>query len=145
MAIYRPPKPRWPLATGTALIGLAVGLIFGGLLFRSDPDATESVSLIKTKMLSAAGSLEVAAVEYAESVEDGEVLSEPEYEGALGAVRSSRAAFDEVRPGLEGLAPERTTPIVDLYDEIETLMEAQAPDAEVEEALGRLEALLKGE
>ena len=145
MAIYRPPKPRWPFATGMALVGLAVGLILGALLFRSDPDTTESVSLIRTKLLSAAGSLDVAAVEYAESVEDGEVVSEPEYQGALGAVRSSRAGFDEVLSGLEVLAPDRAAPIEDLYGEVDALMEARAPDAEVEEALGRLEDLLKGE
>ncbi|MEA2498766.1 MAG: hypothetical protein QOH26_1171 [Actinomycetota bacterium] len=128
-----------------AVLGLIVGLIIGALIGRSDPDPSESVSLIRTSLLSAAGSLDVATVEYQESVEDGAVVSRPEYDGALDAIRSSRGSFEEVRTAVEVLAPERVDSIEELYDEVEAQMEAMAPATEVEATLQELEALLKGQ
>ena len=145
MAIYRPPKPRWPLAVGTCIAGVAVGILIGLLIGRTETPLAESVPAITSTLVSARGSLEVAAIEYAESVRGGEVAKEAEYEGALGAVRSSQEKFNRVRAGLEALAPSRVGPIDDLYAEVQDLMEAKAPATDVAAALSELEALLTGE
>lgn len=145
MAIYRPPKPRWPLAVATAVVGVLVGFLGGYLMGDKPPEPTDSISAIKTSLLSASGSLDVASVEYRESVVSGTVERPREYEGALGAVRSSREQFTEVRGALTSLGVERVDAIDDLYDEIEAAMEARADVDEVEEALSELRALLEAE
>ena len=143
MAIYRPPKPRWPLAVATGVLGVLVGLGVGYLLGDTPPDPTDSVGAIRTSLISASGSLEVAAVEYEESVVDGEVESSQEYEGALAAVRSSRSKLSDVRAALDELAPERIGAIDEGYDEVVALMEARADATEVQRALDDLRELLE--
>lgn len=145
MAIYRPPKPRWPLAVAFGVTGLVVGLLTGLALGGSDPDPREAGQEIKAALVSAAGSLEVAGIEYEESVSDGEVTKEAEYEGALSALDSSRARYDEVRPVLVSLFPSQVEPIDDLYGEIERLMRSRSDPAQVKAALEELESVLKGE
>ncbi|MDQ3955011.1 MAG: hypothetical protein M3285_05630 [Actinomycetota bacterium] len=143
MAIYRPPKPRWPLAIATGALGVLVGLGVGYLLGDKPPDPTDSVRAIRTSLISAAGSLEVAAVEYEESVVDGEVIRAREYEGALAAVRSSRSKLSDVRAALDELAPERIAAIDEGYDEVVALMEDGADATEVQGALDDLRSLLE--
>ncbi len=143
MAIYRPPKPRWPMAIATGALGVLVGLGVGYLLGDKPPDPTDSVRAIRTSLISAAGSLEVAAVEYEESVVDGEVIRAREYEGALAAVRSSRSKLSDVRAALDELAPERIAAIDEGYDEVVALMEDGADATEVQGALDDLRSLLE--
>lgn len=143
MAIYRPPKPRWPPAVATGILGLLVGLGAGYLLGDKPPDPTDSVRAIRTSLISASGSLEVAAVEYEESVVDGEVVRAPEYEGALAAVRSSRSKLSDAREALDELAPERIGAIDDGYEEVIALMEDRADATEVQRALDDLRELLQ--
>jgi hypothetical protein len=145
VAIYRPPKARWPLAVAVGVGGVLVGLITGLALGSSDPDPEEAGREIKAALVSAAGSLEVAAIEYEESVADGEVTRETEYEGALGALDSSRARYDDVRPVLVSLFPSQVEPIDDLYGEIEQLMRSRSDPTHVNAALQELESILKGE
>jgi hypothetical protein len=144
MAIYRPPKPRWPLAVAAfaagALIGLALGFALGGDEF----DATEAAAEIRTTLAAAGGILEVAGIEYAEAVQDGEVQAEAEYRGALDALENSRERYTEVEPALETLAPEKAAEISDAYGAIETMMADIADEQGVETALDELESLLTG-
>src|SRR5687768_16798940 len=99
MAIYRPPKRRWTVAVATGLIGLLLGLLLGWGLLRPEPDPADVLGDLRATLISAAGTLEVVAIEYAESVEDGEVVAEPEYRGARDALASSRQTYEEVREG----------------------------------------------
>lgn len=145
MAIYRPPKARWPLATATAIGGALIGLL-AGLAFGSEEfDAAESARRIRSILTTAAASVEVADVEYRESVDDGEVVAEAEFEGALAAVASSRSRFAQARPALDVLFPAHVEPIESLYDEIEQSMEAHADETNVTSLLQRLQAMLQGE
>lgn len=144
MAIYRPPKPRWRLALVSALGGLLVGLLAGLILGSDEPDPTTAAHEIRSTLAAAAGSLEVAAIEYEESVADGAVVREPEYEGALGALESSRQRFSEVRAALVSLFPDQVEPIEDLYDAIERGMTAHVDAAEISADVDRLIALLEG-
>jgi hypothetical protein len=133
------------LAVAVGVGGVLVGLITGLALGSSDPDPEEAGREIKAALVSAAGSLEVAAIEYEESVADGEVTRETEYEGALGALDSSRARYDDVRPVLVSLFPSQVEPIDDLYGEIEQLMRSRSDPTEVNAAIQELESILKGE
>jgi hypothetical protein len=126
---------------GGVVVGLITGLAFGS----SDPDPREAGREIKAALVSAAGSLEVAAIEYEESVSDGEIVREAEYDGAVSALDSSRARYDEVRPVLAALFPSQVTPIDELYGEIEQLMRARSDPARVTAVLQQLESVLKGE
>ena len=144
MAIYRPPKARWPLAVGAGVAGLLIGLLMGLLAGREEFDPAESGAVIKTRMISAAGSLDVAAVEYAESVAKGEVTSPAEFDGALAAVSSSRAKFSEVRPALETVFSRQIAAIEGLYDDAEGSMRSHERPQTVTSLLVRLQRLLKG-
>ncbi len=125
--------------------GVLVGLVTGLALASSDPNPQEAGQEIKAALVSVAGSLEVAAIEYEESVSDGEVTKEAEYEGALSALDSSRTRYGEVRPVLVSLFPSQVEPIDDLYGEIEQLMRSRSDPARVTAGLQELESILKGE
>ena len=144
MAIYRPPKPRWPLAVGALVVGLLLGLAIGFALGGEEFDAADAATEISGTLTTATGSLEVAAIEYAEAVEGGEVQAEAEYRGAIDAVESSRSQYAEVEPAVAGIAPEVAGAIEGKYDEVEGLMADLADEQEVEQALSELEELLAG-
>ena len=144
MAIYRPPKPRWPLIVGALVVGLLIGLALGFALGSEEFDAADAATEIRGTLATAGGSLEVAAIEYAEAVEGGEGQAEAEYRGAVDAVESSREQYAEVEAAVEGIAPEVAAEITDKYDEIEGLMSDLADEQEVEQALSELEGLLTG-
>lgn len=145
MAIYRPPKARWPLALAAGIGGLLLGLLLGLALKSGDPDPTEAAQNVKAELLSAAGSLEVAAIEYDEAVEEGEVVREAEYRGALDAVTSARSRYADVRPALAQLSPALAAGIDTAFDNAEQMMQDSAGEEEVASALRNLERLLKGD
>ncbi len=144
MAIYRPPKARWPLTLAAAVAGLLIGLLMGLLAGREEFDPAESGEVINATLSSAAGSLDVAAVEYAESVAEGEVTNQAEFDGALAAVSSSRAKFSEVRPALEMVFSRQIAAIEGLYDDAEGSMRSHARPQTVTSLLVRLQGLLEG-
>jgi hypothetical protein len=145
VAIYRPPKARWPLALAVGVIALLAGIAIGLLLGSSDPDPVEATQKVKAELVAAAGALEVAAIEYEESVSEGEVERQEEYDGALDAIDSARDRFVAVRPALASLVPALADEIDDAFANSEQLMGDLADPAEVGAALGELEGLLKGD
>ncbi len=122
-----------------------MGLVAGLLLGADDVDPTTAAHEIRSSLLAAAGSLEVAGIEYEESVADGEIVRQPEYEGALSALRSSRDRFDEVRPALVTLFRDRVEPIDALYDEIEQAMTERVDPADITTSIEALISLLEGD
>ena len=144
MAIYRPPKSRWPPALAAGLAGLVLGALGGALYAGEDPDPVVAAREVRAALLSAAGSLEVAAVEYEESVRDGEVVERAEYRGARDALQSSRASFEDVRAALVLLAPERAAQIGTAYDGIESMVEHLEDPAVVTEDMAELRRRLSG-
>ena len=143
MAIYRPPKARWPVALAAALGGLLVGLLVGAVALSDDPDPRDAVVEIQSTLVSAAGSLEVAGIEYDEAVEGTEVAQDAEYDGALAAIESSRARYGEVRGALDVLAPAYAEGVDSLYAECRELMDAPAEVTAVLECLDHLESVLE--
>lgn len=142
MAIYRPARARWPLAVAVGVVALIVGVLVG-LALTGDDDATGAEE-IQSALFGAAGSVEVAAIEYEEAVVGGgDVTSTSEYKGARDALQSGRARYAEVRAPLQTLAPERVEELDAAFDAAEELMESEAEASEVVAALEDLETLLK--
>lgn len=143
MAIYRPARARWPLAVAVGVVALIVGVIAGVAL--SGDDGAGDAEEIQAALFSAAGSVEVAGIEYEEAVAaGGDITSRSEYAGARDALESGRARYLEVRDSLDSLAPERVDALDEAFDEADGLMADAADSDEVGAALDRLEDLLKG-
>ena len=145
MAIYKPPKARWPLAVFVGVAALLVGIGIGLLLGTEEPDAAEGVRLVQQELTAAAAGLEVAGIEYAEAVDDGEVVNETEYQGALDALDSSRVRFESVQRPLETLAPSLSDEIATAYNDAQEAMESNAATKDVQAILDELAELLKGD
>lgn len=143
MAIYRPPKPRWPLATAMGVVGILTGALIGFVVGGQDPDPVEAAEKTRSTLASAAGTLEVVAIEYEESVDDGLVVREAEYRGALDALESSRQRFEESLPAIEVLAPDRGDELAARYEELEQLMSEKADPQRVESIAEDLAEMLK--
>lgn len=144
VAIYRPPQARWPLALAAGIGGLLIGMVAGLVLGSDDPDPNETASAIRATLAAAAGSLEVAQIEYREAVSDGGVERRTEYEGSLDALDSSRSNYRTVRPALETLVPSLVQEVDDLYQRCTSLMKAPSDVPDVSACLVRLGELLKG-
>jgi hypothetical protein len=141
VAIYRPSKPRWPALLGAAVMGLLIGL-GAGILLRPDPDPVAAARDMSADLAGAAGLLEVAQVEYEESVSGTEVISPREYRAARAALSRSRNRFGDARPALEALSDSAAKAIDAGYDRIQALMGEPAPPVRVAAALRRLARLL---
>jgi hypothetical protein len=145
VAIYRPKQPRWRLAVPVGLVALAVGFGLGwGLRGDDPPDPVEALSSLRSTLTSAAGTLEVVDVEYRESVRDGEVVNESEYDGARAALQRSRQRYLGGRSALLVLDRDLVTSADALYSDIERLVDERAPTEEVTQATGDLADLLTG-
>ena len=142
MAIYRPPRSRWR----GRLWAIAGGLVVGGLLLwafgpEGTPSPAERASAARAELIAAEGVLEIVAIEYAESVEDGEVVAEAEYEGARSALARSRARYEAARADLAA-AGGSTEEIDAAYDRVTSLMDQRVPNTRLSSALEKLTALL---
>ena len=126
------------------MVALAIGLV-AGLALGSDPDPAASAQEVRAELASAAGALEVASIEYEESVSQGEITRQAEYDGAISAVASARARYSGVRPALASLVPSLASQIDEGFDRCEELMASVADPPEVAATLGELEGLLKGD
>lgn len=142
MAIYRPPKSRWPIAIAVGIVALIVGVI-AGLLMNQGGDDAPGVADVQSALLAAAGSVEVAAIEYEEAVSGGDVANDTEYRGAQDALASGHDRYQEVRGDLAEIAPERVDEIDSAFARAEGLMEDAADPREVVPALEELEEALK--
>jgi hypothetical protein len=139
MAIYKPPPSRWRFALATGVIGLLIGLGIGAFfLGQADPDPTESIREIKTELVGVAGVLEVLEVEYRESVRDGEVENETEYQGAKDALARARTRFEEVSETLRAIDEDKVDEIDSQFDELGELIEERADADDVSSAIRRL-------
>ena len=145
MAIYKPPKARWPVAVFVGALGLLLGLGLGFALGQEEPDAAEGVRLVQQELAAAAAGLEVAEIEYTEAVDDSGVVEEVEYQGSLDTLESSRARYESVHDALAALAPDQAEEILESYKKVANAMRDTAPPDHVSAVLSGLSRLLKGE
>jgi hypothetical protein len=107
------------------IIGVALATVFA-----NEPDARDLVEEMRASLAGAGGVLEVVEVEYEESVEDGEVVAEPEYRGARAALDRSRERYDEGAETLAAFSPAAAREIEESYERIDDLMaDVESPEA----------------
>ncbi len=141
MAIYKPPPSRWRVSLATGVVGLLIGLGVGAFfLGRSDPNPTEAIRSIRTELTGVAGVLEVLEVEYRESVRDGKVVSDAEYQGAQDALERARSRFAGVRETLRAIDPERVEDIHGKFDDLRALLAGHAPASDVSSVVRELKS-----
>ncbi len=142
MAIYRPQRPRWRLALLTGAVGLFVGVLVGWGLLRPEPDPGEVLGDVRRTLASAAATLEVVEVEYAESVRNGRIVASPEYQGARDALASSRARYLEAREAVAAVAPNAASAIDASYGQLQRLIERRTAVENVSRVAGDLRQML---
>ena len=71
-------------------------------------------------------------VEYAEGVEDGRVVSAPEYQGARDALARSRELYGDARPVLAFVDAAEATRVDHGYQRLSAAVAARAPEEDVE-------------
>jgi hypothetical protein len=123
-------------------VGLLVGLVTGYLLAQDEPDPLALVADVRADVRAAAELLDVAKVEYRESVSDGEVASVREYGGARDALGRSRARFDRAARVLEPLDHRAAAQIDNAYERLGRMMGETAPSHDVIEAIEGLSSRL---
>jgi hypothetical protein len=144
MAIYRPPKPRWPAVLVAAVTGLLIGIVIGWLAFgRAEPDPQESLDRMRVAFNDAATTLEIVAIEYSESVDGPEVVNRSEYEGAVQALARSRTKYQEFRAAIAMVDQQSTQRIDSAYEELDRLVGEPASPEVVETKINELAALLQ--
>jgi hypothetical protein len=144
VAIYRPSRPRWRAIAVAAVLGLVVGVGLGvALASRSPSDPAAAVAPARTALVQASNTLEVASVEYEESVSETEVVARTEYEGARDALARSRRSYHEARPALEAIAAPTAAELDEAYDALERQMGEPAPPEQVGAAIDELGAALR--
>jgi hypothetical protein len=145
VAIYQPRQRRWPLALAAALLGGAAG--FGlGWAVRGEPvvDPVAAISEVRAGLASVAGTLEIVEIEYAEAVEDGQVVSEPEYGGARDALARARGRYRGLAPAHRSMDPESASEAGMLFDQLEGQIEDRAAPDDVTATVTQLTDVLDG-
>jgi hypothetical protein len=123
------------------VIGFGIGLAVSGREMSPAAVAED----FRSDLVAVAGSLEVAEIEYSESVSNGTVTRQAEYDGALAALESSESRYQDVEPALQSLDPFRADEISGLYDECSSAMHEKAEPTDVTECLKELRDLLRGD
>ena len=144
MAIYRPRRARWPAFLAGLVAGVVIGIVSALALVGDRPtDLADAARRMQRELDGAAGLLEVARIEYRESVVDGRVLSEPEYRASQAAVTRSRARYDTVVGALAVLDPARASDAGRRYDALADLMEEPADADRIDDASAALQEVLR--
>ena len=136
------------VAAGVA--GVAVGVVLGLALGGGDDDSDplQGVRDARSSLQRSANLLDIVAVEYAEGIEDGRVVSNPEHAGSRRAFDRSLELFSEARPVVEYVDAGQATRIDhgfaglgsdlgDRVDERRVEARARALAGALEEAIGR--------
>src|SRR5918999_2951501 len=144
MAIYRPRRARWPAFVGGLALGVVIGIVGALALVGDRPsDLADAARRMRQELDGAAGLLEVALIEYRESVVDGRVISEPEYRASQAAVARSRARYDSAAAALAMIDPARASDVSRRYDDLVGPMDEPADPDRVEETSAALQEVLR--
>ena len=132
------------LAAGVAgiLVGLAIGLAAGG--GDEDTDPVQGLRDARSSLTRAASLLDIVTVEYPQGVQNGEVASAPEYQGAVRAIGRSRNLYGEARPVLAYVSTDLVARTDAAYRRLREAANARAPAERVTAEARRLAAVLEG-
>lgn len=145
MSIYRPPKRHWPYTLAYSVGALVVGLLLGMAMFGGEQTSqSDVVSDVKLALSGARANLDVAKVEYRESVQAGRVVRAPEYRGALAALSRSRSRINEVREVLDLIPYQSSANFNTKYDEIGKSMRLKADPSNVDRQIDELSRAIRG-
>ena len=132
------------LAAGVAgiLVGLAIGLAAGGGDEETDP--LQGLRDARSALARAASLLDIVTIEYPQGVENGQVASGPEYQGAVRAIGRSRDLYGEARPVLAYESADLVARIDAAYRRLLQAANARAPEEPVTAQARRLAVVLEG-
>jgi hypothetical protein len=120
------------IAAGIAGIAIGIGV---GLALAGGDDETDPVTGLRDARNSlerAAGVLDIVTVEYAEGIDDGRVVSEPEYQGARRAIQRSRELYADARPVLAYVDADLATRIDHAFQRLAQEASARVSEQELE-------------
>ena len=144
MTISRPARRRWPAIVAAAMAGIVAGLLLGLALGGDDEsDPLSGVRDARSSLVRAAGVLEIVDVEYGQGIEDGRVVSAPEYRGASDAVRRSREHYAEARPVLAFIESDATARVDRAYEQLESAIAERVAQSDVDSQARALQQMLR--
>lgn len=135
MAIYRTQSRRPLVLVGIA--GLAIGLIVGGAVGRvSAPDLTSQLASARAEVRPILTSLDVVRIEYDSLLTGGD-------SGSPGAIARAKDAFTVRRDTFLLIDPDAAARLEAALDRVGSLVDAKAPQAELEAAVDEAEAVAR--
>ena len=136
MAIYRTQSRRPLVLIGLACLG--IGLVVGGVVGRlSAPDLTSQLAAARAEVRPILTSLEVVRIEYDAA---GQVAGDS---GSAGAIARAKDAFTARRDALFLIDPDAAARLEAALDRVGALVDAKAPQAELEAAVDEAEAVAR--
>jgi hypothetical protein len=117
-----------------ALAALVVGLVAGfaaGRASESDPSLASQVAELRDRLSPARDGIELVPGEYAQGVQGGEVVSEPEYGGAQAAVKRAQDAVAANRADLRALGADSADALERALTDLSQAMARKQDPAEV--------------
>lgn len=143
MAIYRPPKARWPLALAVGAVCLVAGLIAGYLAGgHGSDDPLSAARSLEQSLKGAAVPLDVAALEYRQGVKNGVVVNQDGYSGASANLARARSRYRDVESAVAAFDPTRASELDGSFERAARLIAGKASPDEVSAALERTKELL---
>jgi hypothetical protein len=116
------------------LAGIAIGIGVGLALAGGDDEGDPLTGLrdARNSLERSADVLDIVTVEYAEGIDDGRVVSEPEYQGARRAIQRSRELYADARPVLAYVDAELATRIDHAFQRLAQEASARVSEQELE-------------
>jgi hypothetical protein len=152
MSLYRQPgrtaaRTLAAIAVVAALAGGAIGYALGsGGDDGGDASLADAVAALRSDMAPVRNGLELVPTEYRQGVNDGRVVSEPEYGAAKAAAQRAREVLLSHERDLLALAPERAATLHATIESLAAAVDQRESAADVEtlarRASSQLTALL---
>lgn len=125
------------VAIGAAIAALLVGAVAGFALGRDsvdEPTLQEQLEDLATDLRPATSALELVGIEYAEAVEDGEVVAETEHQAARSQLETARSILESKQSELRAVSASRYETALEALAEVEARFDAMADPAAVKQA-----------
>jgi len=141
MSLYREPGRRrlWPAVVAAAVLVLAFVLGFALGRAGAEPSLEDALEPTREQTAEVLAALEQLTIEYPQGAE-----AASEYEGATATAERMQDAFAEARDDLLVLDPDGTQEAETALNEVAVIVERRESAAELEAAVRRAEAAVRG-